>query len=61
MEDITSIDEKRKIMKRMNTPEMWTTHKIMMVMKYIPKKYFLIQRISSWPLQIYELLENKKK
>jgi len=61
MEDVTSMDEKSKMMKRMSTPELWATQKMMMAMKYIPKKYFLIQRISSWPLQIYELLENKKK
>jgi hypothetical protein len=52
MEDVTSMDEKSKMMKTVSTPELRTTQKIMMVMKYIPKKYFLIQRISSWPLQI---------
>ena len=61
MEDVTNMDEKSKMMKRVSNSELRTTHKIMMAMKYIPKKYFLIHRISSRPLQIYELLENKKK
>jgi len=30
MEDATSMDEKSKMMKRMNTPELWITQKIMM-------------------------------
>jgi hypothetical protein len=61
MEDIISMDEHSKMMKRVSNSELSTTQKIMMAMKYIPKKYFLMHRISSWPLQIYELLENKKK
>jgi hypothetical protein len=52
MEEGTSMDEKKsKMMKRAGTPELSTTQK-MMAMKYISKKYFLIHRISSWPLQI---------
>jgi len=42
MEDVTSMDEKSKMMKRVSTPELRTTQKMMMAMKYIPKKYFLI-------------------
>jgi hypothetical protein len=42
MEDVTSMDEKSKMMKRVSNSELRTTQKIMMAMKYIPKKYFLI-------------------
>jgi hypothetical protein len=52
---------KMKEKKKVSSPELRTTQKVVMALKYHPEKYLLIQTVSSRPQQTEELLGNEKE